>query len=151
MAVTDNNGVSNHCQGRHRKQADPWHLGKPERAAISAVAGLVAIACALGQYIKLNGKDSIGSFGISLGISVAGGLIVILLVRLFMIRKRRITILPLSALAVLAAAGIAGVVVGHFIFGPVRADHWKVDHRSVASARAPYLPADGAGARPGGR
>jgi hypothetical protein len=47
-----------------------WRLRTSEKAIISAAAGLVADARALGQYIN-PGDSGIPAFGISLGISTA--------------------------------------------------------------------------------
>jgi hypothetical protein len=97
-----------------------WRLRTSEKAVISAAATLVAFACALGQYIT-PGASGIRAFGISLGVSVAGGLLVVIAVRIFTNRKRKITILLLPALAAVACAGVIGGLAGYFLSRPVRA------------------------------
>jgi hypothetical protein len=97
-----------------------WRLRISEKAVISAAATLVAFACALGQYIT-PGASGIRAFGISLGVSVAGGLLVVIAVRIFTNRKRKITILLLPALAAVACAGVIGGLAGYFLSRPVRA------------------------------
>ncbi len=94
-----------------------WHLSKSEKAMITSVGGFVAFACALAQYVS-SGSGGITAFGISLGVSVAGGLLIVIAVRIFMNRGRKVTIRLLPALAWLAAAlacaGAVGGVVGYF-------------------------------------
>jgi len=97
-----------------------WHLGKTEKGTISAATVLVAIACGLGQYIRLSTRNGIESLGLSLCIAAAGCLLIIITVRLIERRKRILTIRLFPAVASLAAASLAGIIVGvcigHFAF-----------------------------------
>src|SRR5439155_27204826 len=76
---------------------------------------------ALAQSVS-SGAGGIAAFGISLGVSVAGGLLIVIAVRTFMNRGRKVTIRLLPALAWLAAAlacaGAVGGVVGYFLSRP---------------------------------
>ena len=96
----------------------PWHLSSAEKKWITAASGLVLFACALAPYVQPHGSSGIKVFLISLGASVAGGLLIILAVRLITNRNRKITILLLPALTVLVCAGVIGGVTGYFLSRP---------------------------------
>jgi|GEM_PF-4836472 hypothetical protein len=101
---------------KHRRDASGlWHLGKTEKGTISAATVLVAIACGLGQYIQLSVRNGIESLGVALCISAAGCVLIIISVRIIESRKHVVTIRLLPAVALLAAASLAGIIAGVFI------------------------------------
>jgi hypothetical protein len=98
-----------------------WHLSTTEKKRIATTSGLVLFACALAPYVQPQGASGIQVFLISLCISVAGGLLIVLSVRLFTNRNRKITILLLPALTALACASVVGGTAGYLLTRPSRA------------------------------
>ena len=116
MATTE----TDHHGGPAKARA-AWHLSSSEKKWVTAASGLVLFACALAPYVQPYGSSGMQVFIISLGASVAGGLLIILAVRLITNRDRKITILLLPALTMLVCAGVVGGVAGYLVSHPLRA------------------------------
>jgi hypothetical protein len=116
-------------------------IGPAETKTISGVACLVGVASGVSQYVQPYTRNGLASFGVSLAISVAGGLLIVALVRLFMRRRRKITITLLPAVGGLILAGAIGGAIGHVVPGsgsPPRAS--AASAATTPSSSSPAAP-----------
>jgi len=120
MTGTGSGGSGLNCaQGGPQQRA--WALGAAERRALVLVAGLVTVACALGPFVSPYTRSGASAFAVSVGISLLGAAIIIAVIKLVLNRNRKLTVLLLPAVLVIAAAGAVGGGIGYLISRPGRA------------------------------